>query len=387
MTTKTKQVVLFATATILITIVSLILVIGLYAIYLRLDYSFDIGPRFNKFDDELGWTLKPNAKSYINGSSFLKNTKYFESSVYTESNGFRSSKTQIPASTQSIVTIGDSWTFGYCVNFEETYPFFLQTSLGLPVTNLGVPAYGSGSTYGLFKRHVEKLKPKIVVYFSIGLWNRSSAPLSTREINELKPFILRPVFVHDYEKNETALIYPAAEAVSKSVEQGVYPGGSLTAGYNLWNYLRYVKLKQATDFVSRKFFNILSTIKPEGNDSSEILNNEAYAIGIEKILEYELNLYLELSRIHDFQFILMEAPYGGTYAEAVDKVNSASVDKKVTYIDQSIFQKYVYDKAEHLGLPPEAKRVPGDGHFAHGYNKLIGELVARTIKEKIPDKL
>ena len=107
----------------------------------------------------------------------------------------------MPASTQSILAIGDSWTFGYCVNFEETYPFFLENSLRIPVTNLGVPAYGSGSTYGLFKRHVEKLKPKIVVYFSIGLWERSSLVQSTQEINELKLSNLRPIFVHDYQKN------------------------------------------------------------------------------------------------------------------------------------------------------------------------------------------
>ena len=41
------------------------------------------------------------------------------------------------------------------------------------MTNLGVPAYGSGSTYGLFKRHVSKLQPKLVIYLTIGLWERS----------------------------------------------------------------------------------------------------------------------------------------------------------------------------------------------------------------------
>ncbi len=388
MSMNIKQFLFFAIATILITTISIIFAVGLYAIYLRLDYSFDIGPQFSRFDDELGWTLKPNTKSYINGSSPLRNTRYFESSVYTEANGFRSSEEQNPASTQSIVTIGDSWTFGYCVNYEETYPFFLQTNLGMPVINMGIPAYGSGSTYGLFRRHVAKLRPKIVVYFSIGLWERSSATLSTKEINEAKPKALLPVFVHDYEKNETLLIEPARGMVASSVEKGIYPGGSLTAGYNLWNYLRYVKLEQAADFIYSKFSDILSS----GNQGNRVTSknenyNNAYAIGIRKIMEYELRLYLELARIYDFEFVLMEAPHGGSYSAAVERVNAASLDKKITYIDPGIFQEYVYDRAEYLGLPPEAQRVPRDGHFAHGYNKLIGELVAKIIKEKMPEKL
>ena len=129
--------------------------------------------------------------------------------------------------------------------------------------SLNADVLGTGTN----SEKLEKLKPKIVVYFSIGLWERSSLVQSTQEINELKLSNLRPIFVHDYQKNETTLIHPAPGAVSKSVEKGVYPGGSLTAGYNLWNYLRYVKLKQAANFFYRKFLDITSTIGPENNVS------------------------------------------------------------------------------------------------------------------------
>ena len=108
-----------------------------YLGYKKLNFSFEFGERFGVFDDELGWTLKKNASSYIRGRSLLTGEMFFDSSVYTDALGFRSQNPGVEHTPEGIVAIGDSWTFGYCVNFEETYPYFLEKLSNIPVTNLG----------------------------------------------------------------------------------------------------------------------------------------------------------------------------------------------------------------------------------------------------------
>jgi hypothetical protein len=99
-----------------------------YFIYRKLTYSFEFGEKFGKFDDELGWVLRENATSYIRGRSLLKRELYYDSKVFTNALGFRDRATALMPQPEGIVTIGDSWTFGYCVDFEETYPFYLESA-------------------------------------------------------------------------------------------------------------------------------------------------------------------------------------------------------------------------------------------------------------------
>ncbi len=73
-----------------IVIISPVLVATGYFGYKKLNYSFEFGETFGRFDDELGWTLKKNASSYIRGKSFLTGETFFDSSVYTDALGFRS---------------------------------------------------------------------------------------------------------------------------------------------------------------------------------------------------------------------------------------------------------------------------------------------------------
>ena len=72
------------------------------------------------------------------------------------------------------MAIGDSWTFGYGVNGDETYPYFLSKLLNQHIHNSGIPAFGSASTYLYAKSNIEKFKPKVVIYLTKGLWRRSS---------------------------------------------------------------------------------------------------------------------------------------------------------------------------------------------------------------------
>lgn len=70
----------------------------------------------------------------------------FADSIFTDSSGFRtnnySTTTAIPPK-PTIICLGDSYTLGWGVQQDETYPAQLQSMLGQPVLNTGMSSYGT----------------------------------------------------------------------------------------------------------------------------------------------------------------------------------------------------------------------------------------------------
>ena len=87
----------------------------------------------------LPYALQPNVERHIDtGESAW--------SVYTDADGFRCSgkKVTTPPEAQVVLVLGDSFTFGLGVDYEETFAGVLQSSLGsaFRVVNAGVEGYG-----------------------------------------------------------------------------------------------------------------------------------------------------------------------------------------------------------------------------------------------------
>ena len=367
-----KKILFWGVLLVVVVMVPLLAAIGHYG-YKKLTYSFEFGERFGVFDDELGWTLKKNASSYIRGRSFLTGETFFDSSVYTDALGFRAQNPRIQPTPGGIAAIGDSWTFGYCVNYEETFPYFLEELSNTPVTNLGVPAYGSGSTYGLINRHVEKLQPKLVVFLTNALWSRS---LSTVYPSPDPNYSLIPYFYYDEKMDRGRIKFPTPGVVSKSVEEGIYPGGSLTAGYDTFNYLRYVKVPQILA-LARSYLPKFPS--PTSSQTNKMESSE-YARRLLKILEYEVELYGDLSALHQFKLLIIDMHRSEMYRLAVEKFNKEHPDRKIMFIGHKEFEEKVFTKGINIGLSPKEIRVPKDGHFGSGTNKLIAEMVMDKIR-------
>ena len=91
---------------------------------------------FIQFDDELGWSNRPE----FNG----RHTSHqFDVAVRTDRHGYRVGADQ-PDRPTSILAIGDSMTFGWGVEFDETCSSRLGKRLGVGVRNAGVSGYGAG---------------------------------------------------------------------------------------------------------------------------------------------------------------------------------------------------------------------------------------------------
>lgn len=109
-----------------------------------------------QYDDYLGWSIGPNRRSvdemYLSSEEGIRSPKVNMSMLTHESRG-------------RIALIGDSFTFGEEVKYEETWGYFLQQYFegGRQVLNYGVPGYGLDQVYLRYLRDVRPLHPDIIV--------------------------------------------------------------------------------------------------------------------------------------------------------------------------------------------------------------------------------
>jgi hypothetical protein len=118
----------------------------------------DHGEKF-VYDPDLGWR---NAPEWSLDEPNL--------TITINSHGLRGPERAYakPAGVRRILILGDSYTFGYGVNDDETYPAYLETKLQaeqrpFQVINMGVNAYGTDQEYLTLLKEGTKYDPDIVV--------------------------------------------------------------------------------------------------------------------------------------------------------------------------------------------------------------------------------
>lgn len=109
------------------------------------------------YDDLMGWTVGPNRKS-ANGL------------YYSSSEGLRAPHEGVSFSTFTgkarIALVGDSFTFGEEVAYEDTWGHLLEKSLGsdYQVLNAGVGSYALDQALLRFEKDVRQWNPKVVIF-------------------------------------------------------------------------------------------------------------------------------------------------------------------------------------------------------------------------------
>ena len=107
-------------------------------------------------DETLGWTVNPNRRSenglYLSGAEGLRSAK--QGAVLREGLG-----------DCRIALVGDSFTFGDDVRYEETWAHHLDQSLpsGCRVLNFGVTGYGIDQMYLRYVKDVVEWRPDVVI--------------------------------------------------------------------------------------------------------------------------------------------------------------------------------------------------------------------------------
>lgn len=109
-----------------------------------------------EYDELLGWKIRPNAQA-------------IDQLYWSSSEGLRAAGVGISFAKDTtptdIAVVGDSFTFGYEVPYEETYGSYLEHALGsrYRVLNFGVPGYGLDQIVLRYQRDVRPWKPKVVI--------------------------------------------------------------------------------------------------------------------------------------------------------------------------------------------------------------------------------
>jgi lysophospholipase L1-like esterase len=116
-------------------------------------------------DPELYHVLAPNLSVEFSSTDWVTH-------VNTNQLGFRDREVSPKGPyTFRILVLGDSYTFGYGVEMEDSYPEQLEGFLNVQaqqpreydVINTGVNGYGTIQEFGLLKRHFDSLRPDLVL--------------------------------------------------------------------------------------------------------------------------------------------------------------------------------------------------------------------------------
>lgn len=339
-------------------LVSVIAVMGYYG-YKKVSAPATNEGSYGQIDGELGWVLKPGSRSRYYMTDRVTGVSYFDSTVYTNAAGFRAPGLDADVPSGGVVAIGDSWTFGYAVDYDETYPAQLEELAGRDVVNMGVPAYGSAQVLLLLERFLEQLRPTYVVHLNLGLWNRSLCHGDTQP-----RYILKPCFWWNSDLGKIELVAPRAGYVEASAAKGVLPGGWLTAGNSSWAYY----------LVSRPVAKLKQTLTAAGLMPGHRSEYDADPFVGPRALEFTLERLMELAIQYDFTLVLVDPP--GDYAAARDKLAGA-LSPRLAYISLADWAEEIATPA--AGLDPADRRIPKDGHYGPGMNRLIAEAVARRV--------
>ena len=106
---------------------------------------------------------------YLMESNQLSKSAY-KKTIFINKYGYRDSLSkQYFKDAYRIMVLGDSSTFGWGLNFEETYPYFLKNELmkknkkNIEVFNLGHPGFNLIEYHKLYLQTQKKIKPNLIV--------------------------------------------------------------------------------------------------------------------------------------------------------------------------------------------------------------------------------
>lgn len=120
--------------------------------------SMEVNPmELMVYDSQRGWAMRPNLRDRTMSPGWITNTN---------ARGIRGQEDypyERTPNTTRIVTLGDSYTFGFEVNDDESYSSHLAGLVNAEVLNLGVPGYGHDQMLLYLQQEGVKYHPNVVI--------------------------------------------------------------------------------------------------------------------------------------------------------------------------------------------------------------------------------
>jgi hypothetical protein len=340
----------------------LLLTLGYYTVA-KLTYPAYACGSFAQLDGELGWVLKPSATSCIGHRGAFAARPSFEAPVHTDANGFRAARVGGETPVGGLVAVGSSYTFGYGVSYEQSYPGVLERLTGSPVVIVGSPAYSAAQTLLLAQRWIPRLRPKALVYSEMGAWMRNACTGMTPPIAILKPCFWRPPG-----STSTELVAPPPGRVERWARWGVVAGGMIGAGEVTWPYFLVSRpVLQTTHLLAR-----LGLISGFANDFAPVGVDEDI---IRAAVVAEVGRLAEAANVT----LIFLDPNDYLPQRFVDALPAAQ-RSLIHRIGRARFDQEVTRPADLL--PLHERKLPDDPHFAPGVNRLVAEMLDRELRAR-----
>jgi hypothetical protein len=150
--------------------------------------------------------------------------------VYTDENGYRYSKRKRQNQLVNIVFLGDSFTYGYGVDYKDSFPGIIENKIkNYEIYNLAAPGYGTQKYHYQLNEFFKK-KTASKIFLILDMTDISDAAFRWNKIDEIVTPVIKSKHVL---KNISDW---------KKFKNSNFKGTRLLI-YNLRNFLRFLKLK------------------------------------------------------------------------------------------------------------------------------------------------
>lgn len=338
------------------------IVLAGYFTYRKLTYPGYSCGSFAVPDDTIGWVLRPRATSCIGGREpFSDAPPWFESKVYTDDNGFRSGRAGGETRQGGVMAVGDSWTFGFGIDYQDSYAAQLEQNHRITATVVASPAYSTAQSLLLAERWAPKLKPFAIVFLDIGSWERAACRGSRQPAA-----IQKPCYWQSPNEKRAELVLPPAGRVSRLAAWGILPGGILGAGHITWSYF----------LLTRPYALVHQFLVRLGLQDG--FGDDFRAVGVDNLAIQEATIEhaIHLADTAGVPILLLDP--SDIYGEILTSLPQNRT-RHIHRVGKAEWDAEIHDRT--AGMAAEQIRVPKDGHYGPGIHRLIAELVARRMTD------
>ncbi|MBP9853323.1 MAG: hypothetical protein KBD53_00470 [Candidatus Omnitrophica bacterium] len=357
--------------------ISLLIGIVLFELTLRIIYHEKFGPRpaFYMADEALGWKPSPRLNNTFYGPDFVVH-------INTDEEGRRlGSLGPVDYTKEVIVLLGDSYTFGWGVNDDETMAsyldemFYKDSKNQVRVVNLGVGGYGT-------LQHAVRLAKL--------LGNHKDIKIKAVIVNHCS---------NDARDNLKSLGYHSGYTTSRTVKKT----RSMLHSINFLTYIKEVYKKRAENknviakpnekngflndqlwsyqVIAPDYYPLQATINNRVISLEGISEKDIYYDGVSPFTRIQRELYLEGVRMIHQQLADRHIPIIHTFVYGTDKTFISEVSS-VVHEAENMGNKSIVLNA----LPVEDSydqliyNKHSGAHYTPGFNKFWAETMMKTIQ-------
>lgn len=358
-----------------------------YAPFLWENRRFNVASNYFVPSEKFGWTLQPNIRiSLVTDSGSYTDSDYFTSN----SDGFRDTP-KINDGLNQILVLGDSFVQGYYLSNRETIPYRLAQKLHKNVINTGVGGYSTENEYSVMKEFLKIENPQAIVllFFANDLPftsdnNLIDSQMKKREEQQNKN--IKSTYRSDKKIITEAEIHKEIKICCSHVSY------EKVIALNIRNkFKKYLKLLISPSLLIDSIREDFKYIFPSSSQYGYQLDLNSSVKFYEKpdLLEAGFNKSFEiigkmkeLAKSQDIKFYIFFVP---EIAQMFDTHTERDTLNRYFSKKCKFYELNCVDPTDEFRKNPTAYYIMDDGHFSPAGANLMADLIAKRIKNDLPN--